>query len=134
MDWSCVITRNLSTINYPRTTKTGGKVRPGESRAVHTNILASIADTGSFSVDDIVELMAVGYISFEFQSKFGFYDLVGNLGADKDTTLSLLYLGGLTRDVMTSHFRIPNGIMKQNVVTCPHQLIFTDKMPGFISH
>ena len=111
--------------DYLEATKTGGQVsEPEESRAVHTtNILASIADNGPFSVDDIVELMAAGYVSFEFQSEFGFYDLGGNLGTDKDTTLSLLvYLGVLTRDV-AGHFRIANGIMKQNVVTCPHQSI-----------
>ena len=119
--------------DYLRATKSGRQVSPEESRAVHTtNILASIADTESFSVDDIVELTAVGYISFQFQFEFGSCDLVGNLGADKDTTLSLL--GILSYDATTGHFRIPNEIMKEKVVTCPHQLIFTDKMPGFVSH
>ena len=111
--------------DYLEATKTGGQVnKPEESRAIHTtNILASIADNGPFSMDDIVELMAVGYVSSEFHSEFAFYDLGGNLGTDKDTILSLLvYLGFLTRDV-AGHFRIPNGIMKQNVVTCPHQSI-----------
>ncbi|KAA8910762.1 hypothetical protein FN846DRAFT_888157 [Sphaerosporella brunnea] len=105
--------------NYLEEIKTGGQVsQPEESPAVHTtNILASIADNGAFSVDDIVKLMAAGSISSTVRSEFGFSDLVGHIGEDKAATLSLLvHLGVLTREVIPGRLRIPNEIMKQNVL------------------
>lgn len=46
---------------YLEVIKSGGRVsQPKESPAIHnTNILTSIADIGVFSVDDIVQLLAV---------------------------------------------------------------------------
>ncbi|KAA8905767.1 hypothetical protein FN846DRAFT_736031 [Sphaerosporella brunnea] len=94
--------------------KTGGQVsQPEEPPTVHTtNILASITDNVAFPVDDIVELMAAGSVSSIFQSEFGFPDLVGHLGEDRATTLSLLmHLGVLIREVRPGRLRIPNEIV-----------------------
>ena len=92
--------------------------RPGESPAVHTTkVLKSIADTGDFSIEDIIQLMATGFlVSDEIIDEFGYADLVTESRIDRITTLSLLvHLGVLTRDDTGKQLRIPNHMMKSQV-------------------
>ena len=90
---------------------------PGESPAVHTTkILKSIADTGDFSVEDIMELMATGFLMSPIVDEFGYVDLVAESGADRVTTLSLLvHLGVLTLGHTEGQVEIPNQMMKSQV-------------------
>jgi hypothetical protein len=108
---------------YLSSLKKGGSVTElEESPAIHTtNILKSIADTGQFSVVDIVQLVAVGFRETKILKEFGFVDLMGMSGKDSAVTLSLLvYLGVLTRDVRPDIVRIPNEVMKASVCGSPY--------------
>lgn len=119
---------------YLKTYKDNGLVaRPELSKAVHnTKILKTIADTGDISVKDIITLIQAGSIFSEVDSEFSFGDVIRQIGKSKTTTLSMLvYLGVLTRKNQPQTLRIPNDIMKDNVVAYPHWLIFTDKHQVF---
>jgi hypothetical protein len=104
--------------HYLSKLKEGGSVTELEdSPAIHTtNILKSVADTGQFSVEDIVRLVAAGFQKTKILKEFGFVDLMEMSGKDRAVTLSLLvYLGVLTRDARPGVVRIPNELMKATV-------------------
>ena len=107
---------------YLSTIKQGGLVTALEdSPANHiTKILKSVADTGQFSAEDFVRLVATGYYRTVILKDFGFVDLMKTSGKDRAVTLSLLvYLGVLTRDVQPNTVRIPNEMMKASVCISP---------------
>ncbi|KAF8536803.1 hypothetical protein BDD12DRAFT_807480 [Trichophaea hybrida] len=116
-------------VHYYLSTIKKGKVvaNPEESPAVHTvNLLKSIADTGSFSADDIVELMMTGSLpaTGSIQKEFGFIDVMQQADKDRNSTLSLLFhLGVLTHADKSNQLRIPNEVMKMNVLNRIHQYI-----------
>ncbi|KAF8545122.1 hypothetical protein BDD12DRAFT_872046 [Trichophaea hybrida] len=113
---------------YLSTIKEGEVVaNPEESPAVHTvNLLKSIADTGRFSSGDIVDLMMTGSLlaTGSVQKEFGFIDVMQQAGKDRNATLSLLFhLGVLTHAGKPGQLRIPNEVMKMNVLNRIHKYI-----------
>lgn len=72
-------------------------------------------------MNDIIELAEVGSIHCRVDSGFNFADVIRQTGKDKTTTLSLLvHLGVLTCENEHGVLRIPNDIMKKNVVAYSH--------------
>jgi Predicted AAA-ATPase len=103
----------------------GGRVHvPEQAKSVHSEcVLQLIPDTGNFSMEDIIELLANGYIKSKVWGIFGSTELE-ELGEDKATTLSfLMYSGVLTRDVDFEIFRIPNKMMKIMVCGFPFRSV-----------
>ena len=76
--------------------KSHGRVaRPGESPAVHlTKILRSIADTGDFSVQDIIQLMTAGFLASAIVDEFGYADLMAELGVTELPPSRCWYIWG----------------------------------------
>jgi Predicted AAA-ATPase len=103
----------------------GGRVHvPGQARSVHLErVLHLIPDTGNFSMEDIMGLLANGYIESEVRDIFGSIEL-GKVGKDKATTLSfLMYSGALTRDVDSGILRIPNKAVENMVYISPFRSV-----------
>ncbi|RUS27825.1 hypothetical protein BC938DRAFT_482686, partial [Jimgerdemannia flammicorona] len=110
--------------HYVRKYDSNGIVaKPQESIAVHsTHVLKSISDIGEFSVDDLLELMMSGSVESKINTEFGFADLL-SIGKDRSITLSLLiYLGVLTRGPK-GNLRIPNEVMKTEVLERIHNYL-----------
>jgi Predicted AAA-ATPase len=79
-------------------------------------ILNSIVDTDNpSSMTDILRLVSEGSIESDISDMFSLEDIVGK---DNKMTLSLLvHLGALTRDLKEGMLKVPNGMMKDLVIT-----------------
>jgi Predicted AAA-ATPase len=91
----------------------------GNTTSTHSaKILKLVADTGAFSVADIVELRVKGYVELKeaLMSDFTFIDLLCLTGKDNHLTFSLLmYIGALSYGVQPQVLLIPNEVSKEMV-------------------
>ncbi|KAF8950201.1 hypothetical protein BGZ46_004672, partial [Entomortierella lignicola] len=87
-----------------------------ESTSVYySRILSSISDIGEFSAEDLVSLVLTGSVEVNIVMEFGYTELM-MVGSERAITWSLLYyLGVLTIDDR-GRLRIPNEIIKSDVL------------------
>jgi hypothetical protein len=90
---------------------------PRQSPAMHPSyLLESIDKLCIYLINDVMDIMATGFLRASVQAEFGFADLMRMSGNDRPTALSLLvHLGVLTRGAEPDVLRIPNEKMEQLV-------------------
>ncbi len=104
-------------LHYLSSLKRKGHVtNPEESRAVHSAmVLQSIANTGEFSVDDLMDLVMSGSIKSRINVEFGPQDLI-HVGKERAITWSMLYYFGILTRGPNGALKVPNEITKREVL------------------